>query len=63
MPIADKGVQTGYTAPAATPGKGIETGPTPVFVGVQAGQGDPTLQGYVKKRPVLGDVTVLDEVK
>jgi len=63
MPTADQGVATGYSALAATPGEGITSGPTPVFVGVQAGQGDPTLQGYVKKRPVLGDTTVLDQLQ
>ena len=61
MPTADQGVATGYEALAATTGEGIVSGPAPVFVGAEARQGDPTLQGYLKKRPVLGDVTVLDQ--
>jgi hypothetical protein len=63
MPTADKGVQAGYSNPSAREGDGVEPGPTPTFVGAQAGQVAPTLNGYVKKRPVLGDVTVLDSLQ
>lgn len=63
MPTADQGVQAGYSNPTASEGAGVVSGPEPTFVGAQAGQGDPTLNGYVKKRPVLGDVTILDQLQ
>ena len=63
MATADQGVQPGYTGPEVETGDGVESGPAAVFFGAHSGQGDPTLQGYVKKRPVLGDTTVLDQLQ
>lgn len=61
MANADQGVQAGYTGPVVKAGVGIDADTTATFVGAQTGQAAPTLQGYVKKRPVLGDTTVLTE--
>ena len=61
MPDVFIGKHTGDPDPTVTRGPGIIAGPVPVFVGGQSGQAEPTLQGYVKKRPALGDITVLDQ--
>jgi hypothetical protein len=61
MPDVFAGKHTGDPDPTVNRGPGVEDGPEPVFIGGPAV--DPELLGYVKKRPVLGDVTVLDEIK
>jgi hypothetical protein len=48
--------------PTVSRGPGIVSGPSPVFIGGHPIGDEPTLLGYIKKRPALGDTTVLDQL-
>ena len=54
---------SGDSDPTVKRGPGVEAAATPEFIGGHPGDADPTFTGYVKKRPVLGDTTVLTQVK
>lgn len=44
------GTQAGYDNPAAKDGKGLRTGPTPEFKGVQPGAPAASVIGWLRKR-------------
>jgi hypothetical protein len=60
MPDTFAGKHPGDADPTVRRGDGVEDGPEPVFIGGPAI--DPELLGYLKKRPALGDTTVLDQL-
>lgn len=57
------GAQPGQPAPRRRQGQGITQGPHGDFWGEQPLGNDPTFVGFTKKRPPLGEGTILDQLE